>query len=116
MTRAIARIPSVVLLGLVLFYRKWLSPLKRRRCAHGVLASESCSSVGARALRDLPLLPALAAIHRQFRACAAAREIIIAASEGRVELTDMAETLPIGVDMTNCIVCCGNSALLFVRG
>ena len=69
------RIPSFILLGVVVAYRRFVSPYKARRCAHAALygRGHSCSDVGLRTFRRLPIWQAAQAMRKQFDACGRAK-------------------------------------------
>jgi len=57
--------------ALVVTYRRWLSPLRRKRCARGVLlgGENSCSTVALSALQEHPLSVAITRVRDQFEGC-----------------------------------------------
>lgn len=64
-------VSSYFALGLILFYRRWLSPLKRGRCASGHVLGpgHSCSDVGLRVFGGRPFAQAVIAMREQLALC-----------------------------------------------
>lgn len=70
------KILTLIALLLVRFYRRFISPYKGFRCAHGALHGISCSDVALQALTTKPFFSALADIQSQRSACRLAHESI----------------------------------------
>lgn len=88
--------------GLVILYRRFLSPWKGFRCAHAVVTSgPSCSDVGLGLFRSQSLSAAVSGMDSQFRQCRQSHALAMSedfwGSDGGDEVPDL---------LLNDIVCC----------
>lgn len=73
---SVMRVPSFVAWIATLIYRRFGSPNKGYRCAHGVLHGTSCSDVGLELFRTEPIHKAIKGMRQQFGACATAKRAL----------------------------------------